>query len=106
MTPEFGGKTYDEVKDKSRLRHQLDKVRSVMFGGGWHRLAEIAETVKASEASVSARLRDLRKVQFGAYTVDRRSVPGHRGLYEYRLSIPDAPALAHGKSHSENAGAP
>lgn len=106
MTPEFDGKTYDPLKDASRLRVQLDKVRSVMFGGGWHTLKEIAKTVKASEASCSARLRDLRKVRYGAYLVDRRRSREHEGIFEYRLRVPDAPALAHGKTHSENAGAP
>lgn len=109
IQPEFDGKTFDPVKDASRLRVQLDKVRSVMLGGGWHTLKQIAENVGASEASCSARLRDLRKIRYGAYVIDRRGVHGRRGLFEYRLAIPDttaAPKIAHGKTRSENAGAP
>lgn len=84
--PEFGGSTFDPKRDTSRLRAQLHKVRSVMLAGGWHTLTDLAEKVGAPEASVSARLRDLRKLKFGAYTIERRYV--ERGLFEYHLRSP------------------
>jgi len=37
------------------------------------------------EASVSARLRDLRKEKFGGHVVERRAVK--RGLFEYRVIV-------------------
>ena len=89
----FDGKTYDDTKDRSRLKAQLDDVRSIMFQSGWVTLKEISERVKertgkdTPEASVSARLRDLRKPKFGGYIVSRRARQGHRALYEYRIGI-------------------
>lgn len=111
IEPEFGGATYDPMKDAQRLRDQLGKVRSAMLGAGWCRLKWLSEQTKAPEASVSARIRDLRKPKYGGYTIDRRRVPGRESLYEYRIvqngGGPDpCPALAHGKTRSENAGAP
>jgi hypothetical protein len=81
----FDGATYDKAKDGSRLRIQLQKVKHLMLDGKWRTLAEIAAFVGSPEASVSARLRDLRKNKFGAYTVERRRVPTERGLHEYRV---------------------
>jgi hypothetical protein len=48
----------------------------------------------------------LRKPQFGSYEVERRRVAGQRGLFEYRINTREAPQYAHGKTRSENAGAP
>lgn len=80
---EFGGATYDEMRDGDRLRAQLDRVRSFMLANGWVTLRQLSEAVGAPESSVSARLRDLRKTQFGAYVVERRYKD--RGLWEYKL---------------------
>lgn len=104
--PEFGGSTFDPKLDGSRLRAQLAKVRSFMFRHSWVTLAQIAEHVGAPEASCSARLRDLRKPEYGSYEVQRRRVENGNGLHEYKLLIGPVPALAHGKTPSENAGAP
>jgi hypothetical protein len=38
-----------------------------------------------SDSSITARLRDLRKAKFGAYTVEKRIREGSKA-YEYRLS--------------------
>ncbi len=37
--------------------------------------------------TISARIRDLRKPQFGGHTVHRRPVAGKPGLYQYRLEL-------------------
>jgi hypothetical protein len=79
----FDGKTYDARLDRNRLTAQLDRVRAFMNDGQWRTLAGIAVLLGYPEASVSARLRDLRKQKFGGRTVLRRRVEG--GLYEYRL---------------------
>jgi DNA-binding Lrp family transcriptional regulator len=89
---EFGGFTYEPEIDRDRLRRQLAAVRAVMFDGRWHTLADISEQVGAPQASVSARLRDLRKKKFGAYTVLRRRAAAWSGLYEYRLVLEQAAA--------------
>jgi DNA-binding Lrp family transcriptional regulator len=64
-------------------------VYRLMVDGQWRTLAEIAEATGAPEASVSARLRDLRKRKFGGHVVARRP-RGDRalGLFEYQLVKP------------------
>jgi hypothetical protein len=54
-----------------------------MRDGRWYTLAAIAKALGYPEASISARLRDLRKPRFGAHTVNRRYV--ERGLFEYQV---------------------
>jgi len=87
----FDGVTFSPQKDSARLSRQLEAVLAVMRDGKWRTFAEIgvemAErgTPAASEAGISARLRDLRKVRFGGHRVDRRRRDG--GLHEYRVEI-------------------
>lgn len=81
--PHFDGATYEPEQDQGRLRRQLEAVKRVMQGGEWRTLAEIALLAGCPEASASARLRDLRKPKFGAWTVERQRVSG--GLYRYRV---------------------
>lgn len=86
----FDGMTFDEALDGPRLSRQLDRVMRLMTDGEWRTLRQIADAIadvtgRASEAGVSARLRDLRKPKFGHHTVERRRVIG--GLHEYRLTL-------------------
>jgi hypothetical protein len=81
--PHFGGATYSPTQDKERLTRQLDRVRHLMLDGKWRTLREIADAVQGGEASVSARLRDLRKFPHLQH-VERRRVTG--GLWEYRVT--------------------
>lgn len=81
----FDGATYDHGRDARRLAAQHNRVLALMRDGSWRTLAAIAAHTKDPEASVSARLRDLRKARFGAYKVERRYVA--RGLFEYRLLV-------------------
>ena len=83
----FGGKTYNAGRDGSRLRAQLRAVRAFMMDGQWHTLAEISAATGYPEGSVSARVRDLRKVQFGSYDVQSRRVEGGNGLWKYRVAL-------------------
>lgn len=80
----FDGETYEPEHDRERLGTQLEKVRDLMRDGQWRTLAAIALAVGSSEASASARLRDLRKPRFGSLRVERRRVVG--GLFVYRVS--------------------
>jgi hypothetical protein len=68
--------------DARRLARQLHVVYEAMLDARWHTLADLAEVSGAPEASVSARIRDLRAI---GYTVDRQRVPGGNGLHRYRL---------------------
>jgi len=81
--PLFGGETYEPVRDSDRLQKQLRAVRTLMEDGRWRTLKQISEATGYPEASISARLRDLRKRKFGAYQVERRHLVG--GLWTYRV---------------------
>ena len=86
---QFDGETYEEELDHDRLSTQLQAVKNLMSDGEWRTLDEIAFIVTGSIASISARLRDLRKEKFGAHTVERRRVDSAEsaGLFEYRLIV-------------------
>ncbi len=79
----FDGETYEPARDRDRLNFQLDRVRKLMADGQWRTLKNIAKNVGGSEASVSARLRDLRKDRFGGMSVTRRYV--RQGIFEYQV---------------------
>lgn len=85
--PDFDGETYVAAKDKRRLSTLLTLVRRFMSDGLPHTLGEIHKGIdRGSEASISARLRDLRKEKFGGQTVlRRRRGDPHNGLWEYVL---------------------
>lgn len=84
---DFDGATYDASLDRNRLEHQLGRVLEALAGGLWMTLGELAAAAHAPEASVSARIRDLRKPKFGGYRIERRRVPGENGLFQYRLWV-------------------
>lgn len=79
----FDGVTYEHDKDYKRLKGQVGAVYRVMSDGKWRTLEEISMTLGFPQASVSARLRDLRKARFGAHEVQRRRFT--EGQWEYRL---------------------
>lgn len=78
------GETFDAARDGKRLNAQAAHVYRLMKDGKWRTLAEIAAATGHPEASVSARLRDLRKPSLGGLTVERRHVS--KGLWEYRVA--------------------
>jgi len=81
----FDGITINDERDNGRLTKQLDLVRNTMWmRPTWWTLKELAQATGYPEASVSARLRDLRKPKFGGYTVERKYV--ERGLWAYRVT--------------------
>lgn len=71
--------------DTVRLGGQLAKVFALMKDGKFRTLEHISILTGASEAGVSARLRDLRKAKFGGHTVERRRVRAGAAQYEYRV---------------------
>lgn len=80
----FDGSTYDPDVDEVRLTSQLGRVYHTMLDGEWWALDGLAAIAKGSPASVSARLRDLRKTRFGEHVIERTRVGG--GTYLYRLT--------------------
>jgi len=81
----FDGATYNHARDSARLADQTLLVFSLMKDGKYRTLRSIAEETGAPEASVSARLRDLRKPRFGGHTVNREYLG--LGLYQYQLVL-------------------
>jgi hypothetical protein len=81
---EFDGDTYAPALDRKRLSGQLERVFNSMSDWQWHSLADLSLHLGGTEASMSARLRDLRKSKFGSHVIDRRRV-GTTGLFQYKL---------------------
>lgn len=100
--PTFDGVTYDPALDRERLAPQLRAVFDVLLRyekvntptGHWLTLAELSRLVefdidrKVPEASISARLRDLRKPRNGGWQVERRRRGATGGTWEHRLGQP------------------
>lgn len=81
----FDGITFDAARDSARLGDQMAAVFDLMKDGTWRTLQQIAAAVGAPEASVSSRLRDLRKTRFGCHRVERRYVC--KGCFVYQLIV-------------------
>lgn len=95
IRPDFDGDTYEPKLDGCRLHAQLQDVHLLMADQNWRTLREIASATDHPEASISARLRDLRKFRFGGFTVERRR-SNQGGTFEYRL-LPPPPATPEGQ---------
>lgn len=81
--PLFDGSTYDEGRDEARLVLQVARVKAALEKADWITLRQLSEQTGAPEASVSARLRDLRKIRWGSHRIDRHYVS--KGVFQYRL---------------------
>jgi hypothetical protein len=86
MTPTlFDGATFDEKRDGGRLQAQLETVRQLVIEQPtWWTLKWLSAATGYPEASVSARLRDLRKAKFGGYLVERKYISN--GQWAYRVT--------------------
>ena len=82
----FGGSTVGAV-DTPRLNAQLQRVMDVMRAGGWWTPEELEAATGDRWASISARIRDLRKTWAGGHTVERERVKAGGGTYRYRLIL-------------------
>lgn len=78
------GQTFEKAFDYDRLNAQSRRVYDFISSGGWWTLEEISLNTGDPEASVSARLRDFRKPEFGSLTINRRRRTTG-GTWEYRL---------------------
>lgn len=85
LQPIFDGPGIEPC-DLKPLAGQLLAVYDLMLDGEYRSLRTIADAIGcASEAGVSARLRDLRKARNGAHTIVRRRIEQERRTYEYKL---------------------
>jgi hypothetical protein len=84
------GQTFDRNRDGKPLNQQAHDVFNLMRDGEWRPLFRISQITGHPEASISARLRDLRKSRFGGYTVERKRVGGGcdgERLWLYRVLV-------------------
>jgi biotin operon repressor len=85
---DFDGASFERRVDGDRLRKQLNEVLKYLLAHeGWHTLAALHEALGYPEASISARLRDLRKPKFGGYEIARRRAYAGSGTWQYRLAL-------------------
>lgn len=85
LVPHRDGSTYVHQRDGQRLASQHHRVLAILRDGREHTLSELHALTGDPEASVSARIRDLRKPRFGSYLIERTYV--RRGLHTYRLIV-------------------
>ncbi|UUZ75438.1 hypothetical protein LP414_27365 [Polaromonas sp. P1(28)-13] len=80
------GITFDSSLDEVRLNEQSVRVYRLMRDQDWRSLGEISGETGDPEASISARLRDFRKAEYGGFVMNRRRrVGAMAGLWEYQL---------------------
>ena len=89
--PPIDGDTYVPPLDGVRLGKQHQAIFNLMRDGTWRTLQWIEEDTGYPQASISARLRDFRKVRFGGHLVQRRRHPDYKGLWQYRLLMDGNP---------------
>lgn len=83
--PGFGGKTFDQELDGKRLGRQMQSVYDHMTRApGWWTLRELEDALHHPQASISARLRDLRKM--GLDLQRRRRGNEAKGIHEYKIA--------------------
>jgi hypothetical protein len=78
-TPTPRGETFSQERDGARLGAQYLRVRDLMRDGIWRTLEGISAATGDPQASISARLRDMRR---NGFTVERAYV--ENGLWKYR----------------------
>jgi hypothetical protein len=67
-----------------RLDGDVGRVLEAMKDGGRYTLRQLSASLDIPEASCSARIRDLRKQEFGSHVIEKHALGGRRG-YAYRL---------------------
>jgi hypothetical protein len=87
-TPQLFGEAISPAQDGERLTSQQTQVDAVMADGFWRTLPNICTELrrrhpgsKHGEASISARLRDMRR---RGWKVERERTRPGSGLYQYR----------------------
>lgn len=70
------------ARDRIRVAHQRADVMKAMSDGNWHTLRELARDLGHPEASISARLRELRS--YGRI-IEKQRARADSGLWLYRM---------------------
>lgn len=76
------GATFDLDRDGQRLTAQQMRVYNVVKSGDYYTLSQLSTITGDPEASVSARIRDLKRFGF-----DMRKEYVSRGLWRYRMVV-------------------
>lgn len=77
------GTTFEPKRDTIRLNEQCQDVFNFLSDNCWHTLREAHERTGHPEASISARIRDLKKSKFGGFQIEKRYI--ENGLWQYRM---------------------
>ena len=91
----FFGETFAPEQDGPRLSGQRACVAHLMSDGSWRTLPRIAKelikfyNLRASETSISARLRDMRRA---GWKIERQRTAPNSGLWVYRAVKEEAAA--------------
>jgi len=82
------GRSFDQNLDSERLSSQMDRVIEAVSDGQYHDLNSLVAKCGGTTASISARLRDLRKPKFGGHTVTSTRVGDPRsGKWVYKVTF-------------------
>lgn len=83
--PDFDGRTFRRNLEHERLASNLLRVYELMQDGEWHTTPEIRAV---GGSAGDARMRDLRKQNFGGHEITRRRVQGKPAVWEFRMIRP------------------
>lgn len=78
----------DPANDPKRMGRSIGRVFQALSDGNWHTLDTLATTTGDSKKRVSSRIRDLRLLEYGSYTIDAQVENKTTQLWKYRLHIP------------------
>lgn len=81
----FSGKSVKTMKDHDRLEKQFVAIMRVMMDGKWRTVDEIHQLTGFLHTSISAQLRNLRKIGFGSHTVNPNE--RDRALWEFQVIL-------------------
>lgn len=65
-------------------RRTCARIATILMDGQWHNARHIARRLRMSTAGITARLRDLRKREYGGHVIAVRR-PERPGVYDYRM---------------------
>lgn len=65
-------------------RRTCARISAILRDGRWHNARNLARRLRLSTAGVTARLRDMRKTEFGGHIIAVRR-PERPGVYDYRM---------------------
>lgn len=82
------GITYEPMLDGRRLARQAGIVYAYMVSAGWKTLQQIAKDTGFPEASVSARLRDFRRIEGHKVLRERWHNDITSGVWVYAMQTP------------------